>query len=154
MLDSYQHLVIIDIEHTCTADGSIVADEREIIEIGAVIVDSQNFEPVATFGRFVKPVQHPILDDFCVTLTGIQRADVASGEGFKEVLNAFNQWRKPYRDYLLCSWGGYDQVQLDLDCRYHALAHVGLAQQGAHHRALSDAQNIARLLPFIFLKDK
>lgn len=77
------------------------------------------------------------------------------------------------------SWGLFDQTQLRRDCAFHgvkypmpehmnlknvfsaaqgrrkrygmskALRLCGLGLEGAHHRALDDAKNIARLLPWI-----
>ena len=77
------------------------------------------------------------------------------------------------------SWGLFDDTQLRRDCAYHGIAYpmpehmnlknvfsaaqgrrkrygmskalqlCGLPLEGAHHRALDDAKNIARLLPWI-----
>lgn len=78
-----------------------------------------------------------------------------------------------------CSWGAYDRRQLQQDCAMHGLAYglpphanlkdlfsvrqgrkkrfrmaralglCGIELAGRHHRALDDARNIARLLPWI-----
>lgn len=82
-------------------------------------------------------------------------------------------------DAAFCSWGAYDRRQLQQDCAMHglsydlpphanlkdlfsarqgfkkrygmarALAMCGLELAGTHHRALDDARNICRLLPWI-----
>lgn len=79
-----------------------------------------------------------------------------------------------------CSWGLFDQTQLRRDCAFHGIEYrmpehlnlknlfasvhnrrrragmaevlglCGLELEGAHHRALDDARNIARVLPWIF----
>lgn len=78
------------------------------------------------------------------------------------------------------SWGQFDDTQLRRDCAFHGLPYpmprhtnlkarfveaqgkrrrmgmdatlalCGLTLEGAHHRALDDARNIARLLPWCF----
>ena len=80
---------------------------------------------------------------------------------------------------LFCSWGRYDRIQLERDCALHgipnnmpehfnlktaftekqglnkklgmaqALKLCGLPLEGAHHRGIDDARNIARMLPWI-----
>lgn len=43
LTNNYRYILVLDIEHTCTEDGSIPPNEREIIEIGAALVCTQTF---------------------------------------------------------------------------------------------------------------
>lgn len=65
------HLIVLDLEATCDIDGRLPANEMEIIEIGAVILDAR-YQIVSEFQQFVKPIKHPVLSDFCRSLTHIR----------------------------------------------------------------------------------
>lgn len=119
ILEQHQYILVVDIEHTCTTDDSIPPSEREIIEIGAVVVCAKSLEGIDSFQSLVKPVQHPNLSEFCIQLTGIQQENLDSSQGFEDVFNEFKHWLTQYDGYLFSSWGAYDCVQLNLDCQYH-----------------------------------
>ena len=173
----HQHLLIVDIEHTCDSENTIPVTEREVIELGAVILCCKTLKVKAVFSSLIKPVKHPALTDFCVSLTGIQQDNVQQADIFPVVFNRFLVWLQDYPDFLFCSWGAYDCVQLGLDCKRHgipefhceqelnikktfakimkikprvglkrAMEWLKLANDGEHHRALSDAKNAAKIL--------
>ena len=151
----------------------------ETIEIGAVMVDAQSLKAVDEFQAFIQPVIHTELRDFCKQLTSIQQTDVDAAAKFPEVFNAFLAWANQFEDYLFCSWGKYDSSQLEQDCTLHnipfpltthfniklafsaaqntkkrfgldqALTKLNLPLEGTHHRGLDDARNIAKILPYI-----
>jgi 3'-5' exoribonuclease 1 len=173
-------LLVVDLEATCDSDGRLPKHDMEIIEIGAVLVDSESLEPIDELGTFVRPVRHPVLTRFCTELTTITQRDVDGAPPFPEAIERLRTWLAG-RPVLLCSWGDYDKNQLAQDARYHhvtlpfgdahlnlkkrfseslglpkklgmgqALRHVGLELRGTHHRGIDDARNIARLLPWVF----
>jgi 3'-5' exoribonuclease 1 len=168
------HYVIIDLEATCWETGQ-TSDRMEIVEIGAVLLESSCGPVLRTFGAFVQPVESPVLSEFCRQLTSIQQADVDAAESCPRVLSRLLQWIGP-GPYGLCSWGACDLGQLRVDCGRHGIAlptpferHINLKQQyslwrgvkptgmkgalrregialeGTHHRGADDAQNIAKL---------
>jgi inhibitor of KinA sporulation pathway (predicted exonuclease) len=170
--------LVIDLEATCSDDGSVPREEMEIIEIGCVLVDASTFEPVREMQSFVRPIRHPKLTPFCIELTTITQADVDKAPRFPSAMAKLADFLRG-TDALFCSWGGYDRNQLQRDARRHgvrvplgadhlnlkaafsrrlgepreygtgqALRRVGLSFQGTHHRAIDDARNIARLLPY------
>ena len=118
---SNQYYLIIDLEATCSDDGSLPRQEMEIIEIGAVIQDSQTYEIVSEFQVFVQPVRHPILTNFCTELTGITQSDVADAASFPQAMEQMKQWMYAFNDALFCSWGNYDQTQFQQDCQFHGV---------------------------------
>lgn len=128
------HLVI-DLEATCSDNDSIPRNEMEIIEIGAVIVDSLSFDLVDEFQTFVKPVRHPRLTPFCVELTSIRQIEVEVAPRFPQAIRTMNQWLRAYPHYLFGSWGNYDRIQFERDCRYHRVEYPF----GKRHVNLKDA---------------
>ena len=53
----------------------------EIIELSCVLLDAHSLEVRGEFQAYVRPTEHPLLDPFCVELTGIEQAQVRGGEG-------------------------------------------------------------------------
>ncbi len=112
--------IIFDLEATCWQDKNS-AKNNETIEIGAVLIN-ENKEIVSEFCRFIKPLENPILSDFCKQLTTITQDDIDNAEEFSKVIAEFQQWiTQGGNDYVLCSWGFYDKKQFTHDCRLHGL---------------------------------
>lgn len=171
------YYLVVDLEGTCCGDGNMPREETETIEIGAVIVNCM-WDTISEFASLIKPVRHPILTDFCKELTYIKQEDVDNAKGFVEVHGIFDDWKNRYEMTSFCSWGSYDRDQLKRDCSYHKIdfgfeKHVDLSRMftkktgrrrghrqammllkmkaaGQRHRGLSDAKNIATMLPYLF----
>ena len=171
--------LVVDLEATTSADGSMPWEERETIQIGAVLVRASNFALGQSFACNVRPVVHPVLHSFVTALTGIQQHDVDRAHPFAVAYPLFRSWFAGAPNVVFCSWGEYDRNQLQLDCgrsgipysmpehlnlktafsasqgfrrRYslsRALQRCGLNFDGVPHNALADALNTARLLPWI-----
>jgi 3'-5' exoribonuclease 1 len=174
---SHQYILVVDLEATCDAQG-FPKSERETIEIGAVLVDSKTLVIHSEFQRFVRPVRHPALTEYCTDLTGITQATVDSAPSFTIAFEGFLQEMVVNRDIIFGSWGGYDRRQLRRDCMFHglqypefdsidlsieytrhaglvrrasmarALSSVDIPMQGHQHSGIDDARNLARLLPW------
>lgn len=132
--------LVIDLEATCDDAGRVPRAQMEIIEIGAVLVDHRTLQPIAEFQTFIQPVRHPVLTEFCISLTSIQPADVEGAPTFRQAIEALRQQfyggaRRP----VFCSWGAYDRNQFKQDARFHGVtlpfgpSHINLKQ------AFSDA---------------
>jgi inhibitor of KinA sporulation pathway (predicted exonuclease) len=117
------YYLIIDLEATCSEDGTVPRHEMEIIEIGAVMQSSRTFEVESEFQTFIRPVRHPELTEFGTRLTGIASADVAGAPPFHKALEAMKRWMDGFGDSLFCSWGDYDRNQFIQDCEYHGVAY-------------------------------
>lgn len=175
-------IVVCDLEATCWEDGETQTIERmEVIEIGCVLVDFEG-NLIDEFSTFVRPVQNPVLTDFCTKLTTITQDQVDNGPTFCDAMTALDFWLNG-RSIGWASWGRFDcKLLLNQQQRYgesfsftklphinikdawrrstrpkhsrttdlyQALAFHGLEFEGIPHRALTDAQNTARLIPFI-----
>ena len=170
--------VVVDVEATCW-QNTHAPQRSEIIEIGAVYLESSTGPAAREFERFVRPFVVPQLSDFCQSLTSITQADVDRADTFWTVFHEFIDWIGP-EPFVLCSWGGYDLKQLRVDCARFglplptaferhinlkkqfsriydvprrgmaaALRHARLPLEGRHHRGIDDARNIAKLAQLI-----
>lgn len=172
------HLLALDLEATCWQGEA--PGPCEIIEIGAVLLDLNGNAPEREFAAFVRPIQQPLLSDFCVSLTGISQQEVDSAQPFEQVIARLTDWLGEVR-VIVCSWGLFDRNQLRRECRqcgmqppislrdhielrrtwakwrrqpphslHRALEASGLTPEAPAHRALSDARNLARLSRIVF----
>jgi 3'-5' exoribonuclease 1 len=172
--------VIFDLEATCYEDGrkddiKPYGFDNEIIEIGAVMVDSNGIE-ITRFQSFAKPKLYPLLSNFCKELTTIKQEDVDGADDLSDVLIRFIKWCD---GSTLVSWGFYDKSQLTKDLikndleyllgnieDHKSLKHLytqwkniprkgvgvsralrmeGLKFEGTPHRGIDDAINITNI---------
>tara|TARA_B100000686_G_C16593953_1_gene864950 strand:+ start:118 stop:714 length:597 start_codon:yes stop_codon:yes gene_type:complete len=87
--------VILDTEFT-TWEGAMATNwgedwqHREIVQFGAVKIDTETLKIIEKFDKLVQPKHNPELSDFFVELTGITREDVAeNGRDFETVYKDF-----------------------------------------------------------------
>ena len=162
--------------------------EREIIEIGAVVIDAQSdtFDIVREFNIFVRPSIHPQLSDFCTELTTITQENVDAAPTFKAAFKQFTDFlyeTGEYCTYKFCAWGNFDADMIATECKrinrtspfsdtlnlkvkllnqYNftnahagnldkACQALGHSWEGAHHRAIVDAQNTAKLMQIMLV---
>ncbi|WP_462163179.1 3'-5' exonuclease [Pseudoalteromonas xiamenensis] len=121
MKKGYEYIVIVDVEHTCTEDFSIPPNEREIIELGAVLVDIESSKIIDEYCALVRPLRHPIISNFCKELTGITQSELDKAESFKTVFADFYDWYIKNTKVIFATWGSYDLVQINIDCAFHNL---------------------------------
>lgn len=157
-LTSSEKYLIVDLEATCCDKNSIPRKEFEIIEIGAVIVESVGLTILDEFSIFVKPVIHPDLTSFCTELTSIQQTDVDSAVEFPHALSEFEKWFKSFGDSLFCSWGDYDRIQFEQDCKLHQIKnpmgddHVNIKKEFSLVQGSKKQYGLARALKMVGLE--
>ncbi|MED0951239.1 exonuclease domain-containing protein [Bacillus mobilis] len=170
-----KHLLIIDLESTCFERGTEPHNFfSEIIEIGAVVLNTETFEIVEEYQTFVKPVLFPTLSEYCLHLTTIRQDEVHNGKSIKDAMNEIASLYNKY-DCVFASWGFYDKKQFKQVCERFGLgypfghAHVSLKHEhgtwikhrpmgmeralkmhhlpleGIHHRGIDDARNISKI---------
>jgi inhibitor of KinA sporulation pathway (predicted exonuclease) len=131
-LRQYDYYLVLDLEATCCDKATIKRDETEIIEIGAVMVEAQTLTNIDEFQTFVKPARHPVLTEFCQSLTSITQAQVDHACGYIDAIALLKQWLSTYSNAVFGSWGNYDRLQFKQDSRFHnvpfpiAFPHVNL----------------------------
>ncbi|MCC3426177.1 MAG: exonuclease domain-containing protein [Microcoleus sp. PH2017_01_SCD_O_A] len=133
-LKHFDYYLVLDLEATCCDKGSIARNQMEIIEIGAVMVDSTTLTIVDEFQTFVKPVRHPILTEFCTALTSIAQTEVDRAPTYPEASAMLKNWLSGYPNGVFGSWGDYDRKQFKKDSNFHQLPfpiacpHINLKQ--------------------------
>jgi len=120
-------LLIIDLEATCWSSRTTPEGQpqsiwnMEIIEIGCALatrdgklLDSRSF--------LVRPVQCPLLSEFCTELTGITQGMADEAPTYAEAIADLNQWLgAPAESFIWCSWGNYDRLHLAADGEKHGI---------------------------------
>ena len=95
-------IVIFDTEYTCWEGSqerkwSGSGEYREIIQIGAVLVETNGFTELDKFLVFVRPSLNPLLSAYCSRLTGItQEALDKNGVSLSEAVRHFAEWAGSY----------------------------------------------------------
>ncbi len=145
------NFIIFDLEATCWK-GSRTPEEREIIEIGAFRLNPYG-DVEDSFNRFVKPCIHPFLSSYCQELTTIRQVDVNRADYFPKVVEDFQDWGSMFdEDYILCSWGDFDQKLLFQDCDQHDIdsywveSYIDLKQQYKEIRKLNKSKGLKSAL--------
>ena len=117
-------ILIIDLEMTCADNGTIGADDMEVIEIGACWATEAG-EVLERFQTFVRPLVRPQLTLFCTTLTGIPQSAVDAAPQFPKAAEqlALFAGKFPKASSGWGSWGVSDRKQIDQECARHGLNH-------------------------------
>lgn len=119
MLELAPEIIIFDTEYT-TWEGTMEREwggpneYKELVQIGAVLVETENFVEVGSFNIFVRPRKNPQLSEYFTDLTGISQEQIErEGVGFSAALQKFFEWCDGHDIY---SWGG-DKAVLEDNCR-------------------------------------
>ncbi|QJQ03791.1 3'-5' exonuclease [Herbaspirillum rubrisubalbicans Os34] len=140
-----KRFLVVDLEATCSDDGSITAEDMEIIEIGACWA-SESGEVLQRFQHFVRPLRQPVLTAFCTSLTGIYQRDVDQAPLFPIAARALHDFvsQASYVDAIWMSWGTYDFKQMSKEAERHG---IGSPLQMPHQNAkrmFAKAQRIGK----------
>ncbi|WP_088239398.1 3'-5' exonuclease [Calothrix rhizosoleniae] len=150
-----KYFLIIDLEATCSKDGAIPRHQMEIIEIGAVMLNSSTWNVDSEFQQFIKPIIHPQLTDFCTELTTIKQQDVDVAPTLAEVISQFKKWMLSFDNYTFCSWGNYDKNQFIQDCKFHQIpypftsTHRNIKQEFSEYLGVSRKFGMAQALQYL-----
>lgn len=153
-IQHYNYCLIIDLEATCCDRQTIPRNQMEIIEIGAVMVETKKLTAVNEFQTFIKPIRHPILTDFCQQLTSITQAQVDQAPSYFEAIENLKTWLSQYSDSQLIwgSWGDYDRRQFQQDSQFHQLSfpidypHINLKKMFSKGQGLKGLYGMADAL--------
>ncbi len=144
-LQMTKKILVVDLEATCSDDGSITSEEMEIIEIGACWA-TESGVVLQRFQHFVRPLQRPILTPFCTSLTGISQQDVDSAPLFPVAAQALRDFvaETSSLDPVWISWGAHDFKQMQRDSERHGIASpLTIPHQNAK-RLFAKAQRIGK----------
>lgn len=107
--------IVMDLEWNNSYMKSAEKFINEIIEIGAVKLDSQ-LNTVDTFSSLVRPVVSRKLRSRIKNLTHITNEDVRNGEPFAAAIEKFAEWVG--EDALIMTWGDTDIRTLQTNFKY------------------------------------
>jgi inhibitor of KinA sporulation pathway (predicted exonuclease) len=105
---SAPRIVLLDLEYTAWP-GSLEAnwgrpgEHREIVQIGALMLETASMREISYFNQLVHPRVNPVLSDYFTNLTGISNDDVQK-QGCTMVA-ALGAWAEFAGDVPIFSWG-------------------------------------------------
>ena len=115
----YDQHIIVDFEMNPVSkkNGEVrVHLRKEIIEIGAVKLDSHN-RIIDRFSCLVKPQYNEDIVYFITSLTGIKTSNVKKAYNFESALSEFSNWIGDGKTRMY-SWSDTDLQQLREECTY------------------------------------
>lgn len=175
MVQLLDEIVVVDVEATCWEGGPPPGQVQEIIEIGVCRLDAATLERRGKESLLVRPARSEV-SPFCTALTTLTPEQVAGGLGFAEacarlearhrtrdrlwaswgvfdriifdeqcardgVPSPFGPTHLDVKSLLALARGGRRETPM-----MDALAQLGIAHEGTHHRGDDDAWNVAALL--------
>lgn len=138
-------ILVVDLEATCSDDGSISADDMEIIEIGACWA-TETGVVLERFQHLVKPLNRPTLTPFCLKLIGITQEEVDQAPSLPVAARALEDFAKKCGSdqTVWMSWGTYDFKQLMKDAERHGVAMPLVMPHKSAKRLFAKAQRIGK----------
>ena len=156
-------------------------EHKEIVQIGAVVLDASSLEERRSFAELVRPTRNPALSDYFVNLTRITNERVAA-EG-NDLATAITRFVELVGDRPMHCYGrddriiaanaaliGREDLWPDLTATNlkdwllrvgipiagvnsgNLAAHVGAAAQGVAHDALIDSRSLAEAVRYLVAK--
>lgn len=119
MLNLPEKIIILDTEYTAWPGSAEHSwnrpnEYKELVQIGAILADTNHFAEIDNINLFVKPVKNPALSDYFIDLTGIKQKDVdENGISLKEAVLKFSSWCDSHQVY---SYGGDEQI-IEENCK-------------------------------------
>lgn len=138
-------ILVVDLEATCSDDGSIAPEDMEIIEIGACWTTECGVV-LERFQHLVRPLARPILTPFFKQLIGITQEEIDQAPLFPVAARALQAFVDNHvsDDTVWMSWGTYDHKQLLRDAQRHGVAMpLTMPHQNAK-RLFAKAQRIGK----------
>lgn len=88
------YICVLDFEATCESNNKTW--EHEIIEFPSVLlkwdIKTRQYQPIAEFQEYCKPLHNITLTKFCTGLTGITQEQVNAGADFPDTLKRHTKW--------------------------------------------------------------
>lgn len=115
----------MDLEWNQSSDGSEEVCKVlpfEIIEIGAIKLNSER-KMIGEFSELIKPQVYHEMHHITGKLIHLEMDELEKGQPFVDIEEKFRQWCG--EDYLFCTWGPLDLVELQRNIRYYGLEPLG-----------------------------
>ena len=98
MLGLLPNVILFDLEYTVWEGSeerswSGENEFREIVQIGAIKIETETFTELGFFSRFVRPLKNPTLSKYFKDLTGIRQEQIDSeGVKLENMLEGLKSW--------------------------------------------------------------
>src|SRR3989344_3085013 len=98
ILNLLKEIVIYDTEYTIwegaqKRNWSGPGEYREVVNIGAIKIETENFRVLDSLDLFIKPFKNPILSKYFISLTSITQEEVdTKGISLKVAMREFVKW--------------------------------------------------------------
>lgn len=112
---------------------------REVIEIGAVILDEE-YQEIGSFKTLVKPEFNDVIKPYYENLTGITTAMVANAPVFEEALHMFISWCYSINDNIQI----YQWSESDLDQIIREIALKGIQLKPKEMKLFTDWEDFQK----------
>ncbi len=115
--------IIFDLEWNQSPNGKEQVNKElpfEIIEIGAIKLNSQ-FKELGRFHEIVAPKIYKELHWATKDLIMLTMEELKKGRSFEEVGKEFLEWCSAEGEFMFCTWGNMDLVELQRNCRFYKL---------------------------------
>lgn len=113
--------VVMDLEWNQPADG-IKTENRElpfeIVEVGAILLNEER-KIIGEFTQIVKPTVYNEMNEITRNLIHLRMKELKQGKTFPDTIKEFFEWCGD--DYIFCTWGSLDLVELQRNMKYHGL---------------------------------
>ena len=113
--------VVLDLEWNQPVDGIRTEDRElpfEIVEIGAILLNEER-KIIGEFTQIVKPTVYHEMNEVTRNLIHLRMKELKQGKSFPETMKEFLEWCG--EDYVFCTWGSLDLVELQRNMKYHGL---------------------------------
>lgn len=117
--------IVMDLEWNQSSDGSEEVCKVlpfEIIEIGAIKLNSER-KMIGEFSELIRPQVYHEMHHITGKLIHLEMDELEKGQPFVDIEEKFRQWCG--EDYLFCTWGPLDLVELQRNIRYYGLEPLG-----------------------------
>lgn len=115
MLQLSSHIILWDTEYTSWEGAqerqwSGPNEYKELVQIGAILFNTQTYTEENSLLLFIRPTKNPVLSDYFCNLTHITQHDIDTrGVDFQTAAHTFKEWIKEYPCYAY----GKDKAVLD-----------------------------------------
>ncbi|CAD8059872.1 unnamed protein product [Paramecium primaurelia] len=110
-LQGFQNLILLDLQYTCV-ENYRQNFHQEIIEISAQVYDIRQRKIIQSFQKYIKPIENPILSEYCTKQTGIQQFQVNNGISFQQAINQLSQIFKELGRFCIITLSDFDLIIL------------------------------------------
>lgn len=113
--------IIFDLEWNQSPNGKEQVNKElpfEIIEIGAVRLN-ENFKETGRFHEIIAPKIYKELHWATKDLIMLTMEELKKGRSFEAVAKEFLEWCGKDGEFIFCTWGNMDLVELQRNCRFY-----------------------------------